>query len=84
MIIELRKYSKIGELLIDTGTHMLSGWRPESICKYSGCPHGEEGDGGMNITQGCIQLVSESGMRAGTHATTAEQSKNHQFAIRWK
>jgi len=61
---------------------MLLGWRPEGICNYDSCLHGEEGDRGANMTQGHIQSVSESGMRAGMHATTVEQSKKHQFAIR--
>ena len=33
----------------------------EHICNYSGCPHGGEGDGDVNRTQGCIQLDSKSG-----------------------
>ena len=48
---------------------MLLGWRLEGICNYGGCPHGE-GDGDVNRTQGCIELVSESGMGVGTCTTT--------------
>jgi len=87
MIIELERYNEIGELIIQnhhrvTGTNMLSGWRPESICNYGSCQHGEEGDGDVNMTQRCIQLAFGSGMRAGTHTTAAEQSKKHYHAIR--
>ena len=63
---------------------MLSGWGPEGICNYGGCPHGEEGDGGINRTQGHIQSISEPGMTAGMCATAAEQSKKSQSEIRWK
>jgi len=56
---------------------MLSGWGMEGICNYGGCLHVEEGDGGMNMTQGQIQSVSESGMRAGMCPTAAEQSKKY-------
>ena len=47
-------------------THMLSGQRLESICNYGGYPHGG-GDGDVNRILGHIQLVSDLGMRAGTH-----------------
>ena len=66
------------------GTHMLLGQRPEGICNYGGCPHGEEGDRGMNMTQGHIQLVSKLGMSTGMCTTAVEQSKKCQYAISWK
>jgi len=50
---------------------------PESICIYGSCPHGGEGDGDANRAQEHIQLASKSGMRAGMHTTTVEQSKKH-------
>ena len=37
-----------------TGTCTLLDMEPEGICKYGGCPDEEDGDGAMNITQGCI------------------------------
>ena len=88
MIIELRKNNEIGELLIETET--TGSWghicyqdtEPEGICKYSGCSQGEEGDGGANMTQGCIwtpgwQLVEDTGPMA------MEQLKKHQ-PVKWK
>ena len=53
------------------------GWRLEGICNYGSCPHGEEADGDVKRTQGHIQLVSKSGMRAGIHTIDMEQSKKH-------
>src|SRR5882724_5854132 len=66
-----------------SGTCMLSGGSMESICNYSGCLHGGGGDGALNSIQGCIQSAFKSGMRAGMHTTTAENSKNFQHTIRW-
>src|SRR5882724_6910535 len=54
-------------------TSNLSGQRLEGICNKGGCPHGGEGTGEANWVQGCIQSVSELGMRTGTHMSTAEQ-----------
>jgi len=36
------------------GMHMLSGQRLKGICNYGICLHGEEEDGDVNRTQGCI------------------------------
>ena len=60
IIFELERYNEIRALFRDrdhrdAGTHMLSGQRLESICNYSSCLHGEEGDRDVNMTQGCIQ-----------------------------
>src|SRR5882724_7339319 len=55
------------------GTSNLSGRRPEGICNKGSHPHGGEGTGEANWVQGCIQLVSESGMRTGMHMSTVEQ-----------
>jgi len=73
MIIGLMKYNEVGEVLIGINTTRLWGHvcyqdmgQREYICNYGSCPHGKEGDKALNITQGCIQLVFESGMRAGT------------------
>ena len=56
---------------------MLSGQRPESICNYGSCLHWGERYGDANSTQGHTQLASESGIMAGMHPTTAEQSKRN-------
>jgi len=82
MISKLERYNKIRELLIENGTTGLwghihyqdGGW--SASVNYDGCPHWEEGDGDVNRTQGHIQLVSESGMGAGMHTTTVEQSRS--------
>jgi len=37
----------------------------------------DKGDGDVNRAQGHIQSASKSGMRAGMHTTTVEQSKKH-------
>jgi len=37
----------------------------------------EKGMGNANRIQGCIQSASMSGMRTGTHMSTAEQLKKH-------
>jgi len=50
---------------------MPLGWRPEG--NNGSWQHGEGGDRDANMTQGHIQLVSELGMRAGSHTTTVEQ-----------
>ena len=66
MIIELRKYNKVREILIRNDTTGLLGhviyqaMGLEGICNYGSCPHEEDGDGAMNQTQGCIQ--SEAGL----------------------
>jgi len=56
MIIELRKYNKVGELLIVNNTagslgHVIYwGMGPEGICNQCGCSHEEDGDKAMNQT----------------------------------
>jgi len=37
--------------------HMLSGWRPESICNSVGCATWGRRDGDVNWIQGHIQLA---------------------------
>jgi len=56
---------------------MLLGQRLESICNYGGFLHGGGRDEDANRAQGHIQLAFESGMRAGMHMSTVEQSKKH-------
>ena len=80
MIIELRKYIKVGELLIRNNhrvksTSNLSGRRPDSICSSGSCPHGGGRNRDANRAQGHIQIGSESGMSVEMQKTTAEQSK---------
>jgi len=80
MIIELGKYNEVGELLISIDTigslRHVCYWDMglEGIGNYGSCRHGEEGDRGMNMTQGCIQLVSKLGMIAGMSSMAMEQS----------
>jgi len=72
MIVELRKYNEIGELLLEIGTTGLQGqvcywdrgWRL-SVTMVAVCMGKEET--GMRTGQGQIQSTSESGMREGTH-----------------
>jgi len=76
MIIKLRKYNDIRELLIENRATGLQG----HICYQDGgwsCLDGGGRDGGANRVQGHIQLASELGMRIGMHRTTAEQSEKH-------
>ena len=83
MIIELGKYNSAEELLIETRTAGSQG----HVCNQDGdwrisvtrvaVRMEEKGAGDANRVQGCIQLVSESGMRIGTHMITAQQSKKH-------
>jgi len=80
MIIELRRYNEIWELLIEIRTtgsqgHMCyldGGWRISVT--YGSCLHGGERYGDVNRAQGCIQWL-QVWMRAGMHMTTVEQSK---------
>jgi len=57
MIIKLRKYIKVRELLIGTNITELLGhifyWdiEMEGVCIYGNCPHGEDRDGAKNMTQ---------------------------------
>ena len=87
MIIKLREYNKVRELLIMIETTGLWGHvcyqdtGLGGICNYSGCLQGEEGERHVNMTHGHIQSVSKLGMREGTHATAVEQSKEHQSII---
>jgi len=61
MIIKLRKYNKVRELLIGIKATGLQGhicyWDTglEDICNYGGCLQGEEGDRGMNIHRGAYR-----------------------------
>jgi len=55
---------------------MLSGWRPEDICNYDGCLHGEEGDRDANRTPECIQLASKLGIRAGMCITRQRNQRS--------
>ena len=49
MIVELRKYNEVRELLIGIETTGLWG----HVCYWDGgCPHGEKGDMGANIHRG--------------------------------
>src|SRR5882724_9330825 len=56
IIIELGKYKKVGKLLIGINTtgslRHICYWDMglEGIENYVSCPHGEEGDRGMNMT----------------------------------
>ena len=57
MIIKLRKYNKVRELLIEIGTTGLQGhvcyWdRGQRVSVTMGCPHKEGEDGDANKTQG--------------------------------
>ena len=75
MIIKLRKYNEIGELLIGNRTagsqaRKLSGRGLEGICNQGGCPHGVGRDGDANRAQGRIQMGSESGMSIEMRGTT--------------
>src|SRR5882724_10109524 len=82
MIIELERYNEIGELLIENRTTGFQGhvcyWdRGQRVSVTRGCPHVGGRDGDANWEQGHIQLAAESGMRAGRHTSTVEQSKKH-------
>ena len=82
MGLKLELWSTISEFRVDDQEVVLivllkSIFEMSNICNYSGCPHGEGGDGDANRTQGHIKSVSELGMRAGMHTTTVEQSKKH-------
>jgi len=78
MIIELERYNKIGELLIEnriTGSqrhvcYQDGGWGVSvtTVAVHMGVKGME-----CNRAQGNIQLSSKLGMRAGTHTTTVEQ-----------
>ena len=79
MIIELERYNKIGELLIEIGITGLQGY----VCYWDGgqrisvtmaAVHMGVKEMGMQIGhRGCIQSDSELGMRTGMCITTAEQ-----------
>ena len=82
MIIKLRKYSEIGELLIENRTtgsqgHVSYQDRGQEASVTRVAVHMGEGDGDVNRAQGCIQLVSESGSRTGTCVGTVEQSERY-------
>ena len=79
MIIKLRKYNGIGKLLIENRTtgsqgHVSYQDRGQEASVTRVAVHMGEGDGDVNRAQGCIQLVSESGLRMGMHTSTAEKS----------
>ena len=82
MIIKLRKYNKIGELLIEnrtTGSQAQVSYQDmvqeASVTRVAVCIR-VKGDRDVNRAQGCIQLASESGSRTGTHVGTVEQLRS--------
>ena len=81
MITKLERYNEIGELIIENRTtgsqeHICyqDGGQRVSVTKVAVNGGGRDGD--VNRVQGHIQLASESGMRAGMHTTTVEQSRS--------
>ena len=81
MIIELRNYNEIGELLIENGTAgsqaQVSYWDVVWEASIGQLSAWGGGDGDVNGAQECIQMASESGSRTGMHAGTVEQSEKH-------
>jgi len=81
MIIKLRRYNKIGELLIENEPQghrhksAIGMWSGD-ICNWVAVCMGVK-EMGCEQGTGSIQLASESGSRTGTHADTAEQLEEH-------
>src|SRR5882724_10976383 len=82
MIIKLGIYNSAEELLIETRTtgspgHICYQNRDQRASVTGVAVHMRRKGWGCKQGQGCIQSVSESGMRTGTHTINAEQSKKH-------